>query len=342
MHARAAIENRRSICFLLIIRGNFVNRIVVPDDYPSVFTGSAAETRLREIGDADIHTSNPQTSEELSQRVSGADGIINIRAFCKFDADFFSNCGGLKVLSIWGTGTDHVDLGAAENAGVIVSNTPGVAAVSVAEHTLALMMAAARQIPGNDSAMRAGDWPRGQMTQLHGKTLGLIGLGAIGRQTARIAAGVGMKLIAWTFHPDDDFAAEVGLEFVDLNTLYERADVVSIHVRQSVDTIGMIGTEAFSRMGPDTILVNTARGPVVDEEALISALENGSLAAAGLDVFDQEPLPPNHPIGKLKNVVLSPHNAGITPEVTEAGLLMSVENIAAALSGNPQNVVHSS
>ena len=319
-----------------------MNRIVVPDDYPSVFIGSAAEARLREIGDVEIHTSNPQTPEELLNRVSGVDGIINIRAFCKFDADFFSNCSALKILSIWGTGTDHVDLSAAKNANVIVSNTPGVAAVSVAEHTLALMMAAARQIPRNDSSMRAGEWPRGQMTQLNGKTLGLIGLGTIGQQTARIAAGIGMKLIAWTFHPDDDFAAKVGLEFVDLNTLYERADVVSLHVRQSADTIGMIDAEAFSRMGPNTILVNTARGPIVDEEALISALENGTLAAAGLDVFDKEPLPPNHPLGKLKNVVLSPHNAGITPEVTEAGLLMSVENVAAALSGKPQNMVYPS
>ena len=319
-----------------------MNRIVVPDDYPSVFIGSAAEARLREIGDVEIHTSNPQTPEELLNRVSGVDGIINIRAFCKFDADFFSNCSALKILSIWGTGTDHVDLSAAKNANVIVSNTPGVAAVSVAEHTLALMMAAARQIPGNDSSMRAGEWPRGQMTQLNGKTLGLIGLGAIGQQTARIAAGIGMKLIAWTFHPNDDFAAKVGLEFVDLNTLYERADVVSIHVRQSAETIGMIDAEAFSRMGPNTILVNTARGPILDEKALISALTNGTLAAAGLDVFDQEPLPPDHPLGKLKNVVLSPHNAGITPEVTEAGLLMSVENVTAALSGNPQNVVYPS
>ena len=118
-----------------------------------------------------------------------------------------------------------------------------------------------------------------------------------------------------------------------------RADVVSIHARQSADTVGMVGAEAFSRMKPGAILVNTARGPIVDEEALVSALESGSLAAAGLDVFAEEPLPPNHPLGKLENAVLSPHNAGITPEVTEAGLLMAVENIAAAFSGNPQNVV---
>lgn len=316
-----------------------MSRIVVPDDYPSVFAGSAAEARLREIGDAEIHASNPGAPEELLRRVRGADGIINIRAFCKFDTDFFASCRGLRALSIWGTGTDHVALEAAGAAGVIVSNTPGVAAVSVAEHALALMMAAARQIPRNDSATRAGEWPRGQMTQLSGKTLGLIGLGAIGRQTARIAAGIGMRLIAWTFHPDDDFAAEVGLRLVELDDLYEQADVVSIHVRQSADTVGMVGAEAFSRMGSNTILVNTARGAIVDEGALAAALESGALAAAGLDVFDQEPLPPDHPLANLENVVLSPHNAGITPEVTEAGLLMAVENIAAALSGTPQNVV---
>ena len=316
-----------------------MSRIVVPDDYPSVFSGSAAEARLREIGSAEIHPSNPQTSGELLRRAEGAEGVINIRAFCRFDAEFFSRCGALRALSIWGTGTDHVDLEAAKGAGVVVSNTPGVAAVSVAEHALALMLAAARQIPRNDAATRAGAWPRGQMTQLSGKTLGLIGLGAIGRRTARLAAGVGMRLIAWTFHPDADFAAEVGLEFVELDDLYARADVVSIHARQSADTVGMVGAEAFSRMKPGAILVNTARGPIVDEAALVSALGSGNLAAAGLDVFAEEPLPPNHPLGKLENAVLSPHNAGITPEVTEAGLLMAVENIAAALSGNPQNVV---
>ncbi len=314
-------------------------RIVVPDDYPSVFTGSTAEVRLREVGEVEIHTSNPETPEELLTRTQGAAGVVNIRAFCKFDEGFFARSDGLRVLSIWGTGTDHVDLRAAQDAGVTVSNTPGVAAVSVAEHALALMLAAARQIPANDSATRKGAWPRGQMTQLNGKTLGLVGLGAIGRQTARIAGGLGMRLIAWTFHPDEAFAEEVGLEFVDLDALYARSDVVSLHVRQSPDTVGMVGAEAFSRMKPGAILVNTARGPIVEEEAFVAALESGALAAAGLDVFDQEPLPAEHPLGRLPNVVLSPHNAGITPEVTEAGLLMSVENVVAALAGNPQNVV---
>lgn len=314
-------------------------RFVVPDDFPAVLSGSAAETKLRALGEAEIFTTKPETEEALDARVQGAEAILNIRAFCKFDAGFFERHPGLKMISIWGTGTDHVDLEAAKKAGVTVSNTPGVAAVSVAEHTLALMLAAARHIPEMDGALRRGDWPRGQMTQLAGKTLGLIGLGAIGRQMARLGRGIGMALIAWTFHPDEAFAREVSLEWVSLDDLYARADVVSVHVRQSPDTAGMVGADAFGRMKPSAILVNTARGPIVDEKALCDALSAGKIAAAGLDVFDQEPLPAGHPFTELSNIVLSPHNAGITPEVTEAGLRLAVENISLYLEGNPQNVV---
>ncbi|MDA0999763.1 MAG: phosphoglycerate dehydrogenase [bacterium] len=314
-------------------------RFVVPDDFPAVFTGSAAEAGLRALGETEIFTTKPETGEALDARARGAEAILNIRAFCKFDAGFFERHPGLKMISIWGTGTDHVDLGAAKKAGVTISNTPGVAAVSVAEHNLALMLAAARHIPEMDTAVRRGEWPRGQMTQLAGKTLGLIGLGAIGKQMARLGRGIGMRLIAWTFHPDEAFAREVSLEWVSLDDLYARADVVSVHVRQSPETTGMVGAEAFGRMKPSAILVNTARGPIVDEEALIGALSGRIIAAAGLDVFDREPLPAGHPFTKLPNLVLSPHNAGITPEVTEAGLRLAVENIALFLKGNPQNVV---
>ncbi|HBK80635.1 MAG TPA: glycerate dehydrogenase [Nitrospinae bacterium] len=314
-------------------------RTVVPDDYPPVMTGSRGEERLAQLGEVEIHPIDCKGGKELLRLAEGAGAIVNIRARCRFDRDFFEKASALRVLSIWGTGTDHVDLPAAKEAGVVVSNTPGVAAHSVAEHTLALMLAAARQIPANDAALRRDEWPRGQMTQLTGKTLGLIGLGAIGRQTARIARGIGMRLIAWTFHPDDAFAKELEIEWVELDALYERADVVSIHVRQTPDTEGMVGEEAFARMKPGAILVNTARGPIVDEKALVRALTEGPLAAAGLDVFGKEPLPSGHPIARLPNAVLSPHNAGVTPEVTEAGLLMAAENVAAFFEGKPQNVV---
>lgn len=315
-------------------------RIAVPDDFPSVLAGSRAEARLRELGEVEIFTTKAGSPGELLRRVRGAEAVVNIRAFSRFDAGFFSRARGLRHLSIWGTGTDNVDLAAARAAGVTVTNTPGVAAASVAEHAIALMLAVARRIPLHDAAVRRGEWPRGGMTQLRGKTLGLVGLGAIGRETARLARGLGMKLLAWTFHPDPAFAAEAGLEWAERDALYARSDVISLHVRLSPETRGMIGEAAFARMKPGAILVNTARGPVVEEKALLAALASGRLAGAGLDVFEAEPLPAGHPLAEFPQVVLSPHNAGITPEVTEAGLLLAVENVAAFFAGRPRNVVN--
>ncbi|MBI3127328.1 MAG: phosphoglycerate dehydrogenase [Candidatus Tectomicrobia bacterium] len=315
-------------------------RIAVPDDFPSVLAGSRAEARLRELGEVEIFTTKAGSPGELLRRVRGAEAVVNIRAFSRFDAGFFSRARGLRHLSIWGTGTDNVDLAAARAAGVTVTNTPGVAAASVAEHAIALMLAVARRIPLHDAAVRRGEWPRGGMTQLRGKTLGLVGLGAIGRETARLARGLGMKLLAWTFHPDPAFAAEAGLEWAERDALYARSDVISLHVRLSPETRGMIGEAAFARMKPGAILVNTARGPVVEEKALLAALASGRLAGAGLDVFEAEPLPAGHPLAEFPQVVLSPHNAGITPEAAEAGLLLAAENVAAFFAGRPRNVVN--
>src|SRR5205823_3844879 len=151
-------------------------------------------------------------------------------------------CPRLKLLSVWGTGTDHVDLEAAARHGVTVTSTPGVSAISIAEHTLALLFAVARRIPQIDRATRAGEWPRGQSVQLYGKTCGIIGLGAIGREFARLAAGIGMKVVAWTMHPRGPQ--------IELDELYRTSDVVSVHLRLSKDTAGMIGTAQFAMMKP--------------------------------------------------------------------------------------------
>ena len=201
-----------------------------------------------------------------------------------------------------------------------VTNTPGVAAVSIAEHALMLTLAVARRVVALHNSVVAGEWPRGQSMQLQGKTLGVIGLGAIGRQFARLAQGVGMRVIAWTMHPDP----ALGFELVDLDTLLRTSDVVSVHLRLSAETIGFLGRAQFEMMKPGAILVNTARGPIVDESALLDALRTGRIAGAGLDVFDAEPLPPGHPLTKAANVVLTPHCAGITPEVLEAGLALAI------------------
>jgi D-3-phosphoglycerate dehydrogenase len=180
-----------------------------------------------------------------------------------------------------------------------------------------------------------GEWPRGQSIELHGKTCGVVGLGAIGRRFARIAEGIGMRVIAWTMHP----RPQPGVEFVELDDLYCSSDVVSIHLRLSPATEGLIGPRQLALMKPTAILINTARGAVVDEAALVDALAAGRIAGAGLDVFFTEPLPAGHPFARLPNVVITPHCVGITAEALEAGLRMAVQNIREFLAGHPAHVV---
>jgi D-3-phosphoglycerate dehydrogenase len=293
--------------------------------------GSAAYRELTANAAVDYYDTLPGSEAGLLARIAGAEIVINIRASTKFTAAVFRGCPRLRLLSVWGTGADHVDLAAAREAGVVVATTPGVSAVAVAEHALALMLAVARRIPRIDAATRAGQWPRGQVTRLHGKTLGILGLGAIGRQFARLGAGIGMRVIAWTMHPDPS----LGFELASLEEVLRQSDVVSVHLRLSEETRGLLGAPQLAMMKPGAFLINTARGPIVDETALIAALKNRRIAGAGLDVFDTEPLPHGHPLTTFDNVVLTPHSAGITPEALEAGLHMAVENVWKFLAASP-------
>jgi D-3-phosphoglycerate dehydrogenase len=308
-------------------------KICIPDDAPTVLRTSKAWDVLNQFAEPDYHDTLPETEERLIGRIGEAEGVLNIRASTRFTASVFSKCPNLRLLSVWGTGTDHVDLGAAARRGVVVATTPGVSAISIAEHSLALLLAVARRIPQMDGALRLGEWLRGHSVQLRGKTCGVIGYGAIGREFARLATGIGMRVMLWTMHPE----RYPGVSFVALEELYAASDVISVHLRLSPETTGFIGAAQFGRMKRSAILINTARGAIVDEDAMIEALSSGRIAGAGLDVFAVEPLPDDHPITDLNNVVITPHCAGITPEALEAGLLMAVENIRAFFL--PQNVV---
>jgi len=276
------------------------------------------------------------TSEaDLIERIRSAEIVINIRSSTRFGETVFAQCPHLKLLSLWGTGTDNVDLTAAERHGITVTNTPGVSAISIAEHCLALLLAVARRIPRTDEEIRLGQWPRGGGAQMFGKTLGIVGLGAIGRRFAQLGASLGMRVIAWTMHPDP----ALGFELLALEQLYRESDVVSLHLRLSGETRGMVGEREFAMMKRSAILINTARGPIVDEAAMTEALLKGRIAGAGLDVFDVEPLPAGHPLTRLPNVVLSAHSAGVTPEALDAGLQMAVDNVFRFLEGHPAHVV---
>ncbi len=310
-----------------------MTRIVIPDDAPAVMSPSVAFRKLAGH-DVRIYSTRPSGPSELAERIARSDVVINIRSTSRFTEDVLETCSGLRLISIWGTGTDNVDLAAARTRGIRVTNTPGVSAVAVAEHTLALMMAVAKQTVQVDLAVREGQWPRAMVTELRGKTLGLIGTGAIGREVARLGAGIGMRVIAWSFHPDGDFA-----EWVAFDDVFRQSDVVSIHVRLSPDTSGLIRREHLELMKPTAILINTARGGIVKESDLVQALAANRIGGAGLDVFETEPLPRDSPLSAMRNVVLTPHSAGITPEATEAGLALAIENVFSFLAGQPANVV---
>jgi D-3-phosphoglycerate dehydrogenase len=309
-------------------------RIVVPDDFPSVFAGSAAEARLRALGDVIVCTERGAEDEaELIRRVGDAIAVVNIRAYSKFTERVLAACPSLRLISVWGTGTDNVDLAACGARGVTVANTPRVNAHAVAEHTLALMLAVARSIPAMDAAVRAGQWPRRLLTQLEGRTLGLAGFGAIGSRVAQLARPFGLRLLVSTWGADDGRAAAAGARHVPLGTLLRESDIVSLHMRLTAETTGMLGRAELALLKPSAFLINTARAALVDRMALIDALRHGRIAGAGLDVFHQEPVAVDDPLLSLPNVVLTPHDAGMTAEVIDLGLQRAVENVERFLSG---------
>lgn len=308
--------------------------IVIPDDAPVVMGSSAAYREF--VSRHAVRYFDTLPGAALLERIADAEVVVNIRSSTRFPAEVFAACPKLRMLSIWGTGTDNVDLEAARRHGVVVTNTPGVAAISIAEHCLMLTLAVARGILATDASVRRGEWVKGSMSQLMGKTLGIIGLGAIGRRFATLGAAIGMKVIAWTMHPNP----ALGFESVSLERLLAESDVVSLHLRLSDQTKLFLRAEHFAMMKRSSIFINTARGPIVDEAALVAALEEGQIAGAGLDVFDVEPLPEGHPLTKLPNVVLTPHNAGITPETLEAGLALSLRNVEGFLEGRVENRVY--
>jgi len=314
--------------------------IVVPDDFPSVFEGSVAHDRLKKAGDVAVFTERGADNEqELVRRIGRAQVAINIRAHARFSDGVFSACPGLKLVSVWGTGTDNIDLNAAGMRGVTVCNTPGVNAFAVAEHALTLMLAVGRKITTLDAEMRKNKWPRELLTQLHGKTLGVFGMGTIGARVAALGKAIGMEVLGWSAQGDQGRIRAAGATPASKEDILARADVVSLHVRLSPETRGFLGKKELAAMKPTAILVNTGRGALVDREALLGALKERKIMGAGLDVFHQEPLATDDPILSLPNVIVSPHNAGQTAEVIRDGLLRAVENVEHFLAGKPKDLV---
>ncbi len=260
----------------------------------------------------DVNIQAQVASGELPAMLAGYDFVLNDHTFMPTDA--MRGCAGLRHVIFLGTGArSYMDPEALARIGVAVHLIKGYGDTAVAECAIGLLFAAARGFAAMDGAMREGTWLRTEGIQLGGKTLGLVGYGGIAAETARMARGLGMKVVAWnrTTRPAD------GVEFVSLDELLARSDAVSMHLLLNEETRGFLSKARIAAMRPGAILVNTARGALVDEAAMVEALRSGHLRHAGLDVFDVEPLPAGHVLTTLPNVTLSAHSGFRTPEANE-------------------------
>lgn len=276
--------------------------------------------------------------EELAARTREAEGLLCLLTD-RVDARLLAGCPRLRVVSSCSVGVDHVDVAAATQRGIPVGHTPGVLAETTADLAFALLLATARRVVEADRWLRAGGWTRETLwdpvgfvgTDVHGATLGIVGLGAIGRALAVRAGGFGMRVLGWT----RSGRQVPGVSGVSLEALLEDSDFVSVHVALAPETRGLLGAEALARMKPGAYLINTARGGIVDEDALAAALRSGRLAGAALDVYAREPLEPDSPLLSAPHLVLTPHigSASLATRTRMADL--AVDNLLAGLAGRP-------
>ena len=314
-------------------------KIVVPGDDPIQINGSPELERLVPYGEVVLYDDIPATREEQLARATDAAVIINTRSAVTWRADIMGELPDLRLIATCSIGTDMIDLEAASAQGVVVCNQPGRTAAIVAEHVFGLMFAAAKRAAYQTAELKAGRWGRMENIFLQNKTLGIIGTGNVGGELARLARSIGMDVLAWTFNPSPERARQLGVSYVELDELLRRSDVVSLNVRLTDETRHIIGRRELTAMKPGALLVNGGRGDLVDTAAMIEALDSGHLAGAALDVFDTEPLPPDHPILGSEQIVMTPHMADQTPEGMELLNEGAVDNVIAFLEGRPQNVV---
>lgn len=289
----------------------------------------------------------PPPKEVLIKKVKEIDGLCCLLTD-KIDREVIEAAGErLKVISQVAVGYDNIDVQAATERGIYVTNTPGVLTETTADFAFALLMATARRIPEADRYVRDGKWkiPWGLMMflgqDIWGKTIGIIGLGRIGSAVARRAKGMNMRILYYDVRRNEELERELGIEYVDLDTLLKESDFVTIHVPLLPSTRHLINEDKLRLMKKNAVLINTSRGPVIDEKALYQALKEGWIWAAGLDVWTEEPTDPDNPLLKLENVVVTPHIASASIETRTKMAMMAVQNIIATLEGKvPPNLVN--
>ncbi len=314
-------------------------RIAILDDYQNTARACADWNSIP--GDPEIVAFHQHLAGEdaVAEALADFDIVVAMRERTPFPASLLARLPKLRLLVTTGMRNLAIDMEAARASGVPVCGT-ALLPYAAFEHAWALILALTKRIPSADRLMREGGWQAGVSDGLHGKTLGVLGLGKLGAKVARVAHAFDMRVIAWSQNMTDEQAAEHGVTRVEKDALFRESDILTIHMVLSDRTRALVGKHELALMKPTAMLINTSRGPIVDEAALVEALRAGTIAGAGLDVFDHEPLPADHPLRSIPSTVLTGHTGYVMQENYALGYAQAVEDIAAWLAGDPIRVLN--
>jgi phosphoglycerate dehydrogenase-like enzyme len=314
-------------------------KVAVLDDYQEVSLRYGAWEVLGDAVNVTVFSDHVADAEALVDRLVGFSVVVAMRERTAFPRRMFERLPGLRLLVTTGMANAAIDLAAARDHGVVVSGTGGLGPPT-AELTWALILGLARHIVAEDRSIREGGWQRTVGSDLAGATLGVVGLGRLGSRVAKIGLAFGMDVIAWSQNLQTETAQARGVRAVSKDELFGTADVITIHLQLSERTRGLITKDDLALLRPTASIVNTSRGPIIDEEALLEALSRGQLAGAGLDVFDVEPLPTDHPLRSAPRTLLTPHIGYVTDGTYRVFYREAIEDIAAFLAGHPVRVLN--
>jgi phosphoglycerate dehydrogenase-like enzyme len=314
-------------------------QIAVIDDWQDVARDVVDWSALESLGEVTFEHDYPADNATLAERLGRYQVICVMRERTRFDEDLLKRLPNLKLLVTGGMRNAALDMPAAAKLGIKVCGTDSYKHAAP-ELTWALVMAATRNLVKEANALRAGQWQQGLGGDLHGKTLGILGLGSIGQRVAQFGQVFGMKVIAWSENLTAERAEQAGVTHVSKQQLFEQADVLSVHLVLSERSRGLVDAQALGWMKPTALLVNTARGPIVDEAALIKALQKQHIAGAALDVFEQEPLPSMHPFRTLDNVLATPHVGYVSRQNYEQFFSQMIEDIQGWAAGEPVRLLN--
>jgi phosphoglycerate dehydrogenase-like enzyme len=315
-----------------------MKKLAILDDYEHTALAMADWSAVERDIEITVFHDNLADQAALAARLRPFHVICLMRERTPFSRSLFGRLPNLEHLVTTGMRNAAIDVAAAKERGIVVTGTP-LLPHPAAEHTWALILALAKRVPADDRNVRKGHWGTALGFGLNGKTLGIVGLGKLGAQVARVGLAFGMRVIAWSPNLTRERCAEVGAELATKEALFGDADLVTIHLQLSERSRGLVGVAELKRMKPTAFLINTSRGPIVEETALVAALETGAIAGAGLDVFDVEPLPLDHALRRLPNTVVTPHQGYVTVENYQLCFTGAVGNVRAWLDGRIVNAL---